>query len=202
MLFYAIYLRINQYDITINRYFIVVFGLWLLIISLYFVISKKKKLIFLPVTLTLFIIIISIIPKYNVYNFPEERQLKRLENNLEKAKILQNNKIIPLKNYSDISQSLSKNIYSGIEYSCNFNNCEKIKKLFPKIYKEILEKDKKDWEENIKKQIKQIEKNKNKKKCKYKKYYKYQINDCYNKKYLKSLREEKYKEPYKWEIIS
>jgi len=25
MLFYAIYLRINQYDVTINRYFVVVF---------------------------------------------------------------------------------------------------------------------------------------------------------------------------------
>ncbi|MBT3727397.1 DUF4153 domain-containing protein [bacterium] len=25
MLFYAIYLRINQYDLTINRYFVVVF---------------------------------------------------------------------------------------------------------------------------------------------------------------------------------
>ncbi len=30
MLFYAIYLRINQYDITMNRYFVVVFGVWLL----------------------------------------------------------------------------------------------------------------------------------------------------------------------------
>jgi hypothetical protein len=60
MLFYAIYLRINQYDITINRYFIVVFGLWLLIISLYYIFSKKKHLAFIPAVLTLFTIIISI----------------------------------------------------------------------------------------------------------------------------------------------
>ncbi len=44
MLFYAIYLRIAQYDITMNRYFVVVFGLWLLSISLYFIISKRKYL--------------------------------------------------------------------------------------------------------------------------------------------------------------
>jgi uncharacterized membrane protein YccF (DUF307 family) len=83
MLFYAIYLRINQYDITVNRYFVVVFGLWLLVTSLYFVFSKKKNLIAIPALLALFIIIISIIPKYNVYTLPEARQLTRLETNLK-----------------------------------------------------------------------------------------------------------------------
>jgi len=111
MLFYAIYLRINQYDITVNRYFVVVFGLWLLVTSLYFVFSKKKNLIAIPALLALFIIIISIIPKYNVYTLPEARQLDRLETNLEKAKILENSKIIPLNKYSDISQELSKFVY-------------------------------------------------------------------------------------------
>ena len=42
MLFYAIYLRIAQYDITMNRYFVVVFWLWLTIISLYYVISRAR----------------------------------------------------------------------------------------------------------------------------------------------------------------
>jgi len=60
MLFYAIYLRINQYDVTINRYFVVAFGLWLLVISLYYVFSKKKYLSIIPAILTLFTIIISI----------------------------------------------------------------------------------------------------------------------------------------------
>jgi uncharacterized membrane protein YccF (DUF307 family) len=85
MLLYAIYLRINQYDITVNRYLIVVFGLWLLVTSLYFIFSKKKNIIAIPALLVLFIIVISIIPKYNIYTFPEDRQLTRLKTNLEKA---------------------------------------------------------------------------------------------------------------------
>jgi hypothetical protein len=60
MLFYAIYLRIAQYDITMNRYFVVVFGIWLSVISIYFIISKSKKLSFIPLILTIFTIIISI----------------------------------------------------------------------------------------------------------------------------------------------
>jgi hypothetical protein len=60
MLFYAIYLRINQYDLTINRYFVVIFGIWLLVISIYFIFSKKKNLMVIPAILTIFTIIISI----------------------------------------------------------------------------------------------------------------------------------------------
>jgi len=157
MLFYAIYLRINQYDITINRYFVVVFGLWLLTVSLYFIFSKKKNLIAIPSLLALFIIIISVIPKYNVYDLPQARQLARLETNLEQAKILQDNKIIPLKNYSDISEDLSKNIYSWIDYLCDFNSCNSIKELFPKIYAEIYLEKKIEFDKIIDDDLKYLE---------------------------------------------
>lgn len=134
MLFYAIYLRINQYDITINRYFVVVFGIWLTVVSCYLVFSKKKYLGFIPFILTIFTIIISIGPR-SVYNFPEQRQFVRLENNLKKAGILQNWKIIPLKSYKDIDESLWKEIYNGIYYLCDFDDCKKIKELFKDFYK-------------------------------------------------------------------
>jgi c-di-AMP phosphodiesterase-like protein len=111
--------------------------LLLFIISIYFIFSKKKSLIAIPALLTLFIIIISVIPKYNVYTFSHDRQLTRLKNNLKKAKILQGNNIVPLKQYSDISRKLSKDIYSGIDHLCDFNSCKSIKELFPKIYSEI-----------------------------------------------------------------
>jgi len=146
MLFYAIYLRIMQYDLTVNRYFVVVFWIWLLFISLYFIISKKKNLIIIPSSLFLFIIIISIIPKYNVYSYPELRQFERLKQNLQKANILQNWKIVPLKNYNDIDKNLSKDIYSEINYLCDFNNCKYIKNLFPEIYSEFYKK----WQKNKK----------------------------------------------------
>ncbi len=206
MLFYAIYLRINQYDITVNRYFVVVFWLWLFIVSLYFVFSRKKQLIILPATLTLFIIIISIIPKYNVYSLPEARQLTRLETNLKKAWIMSIEgfsplKITPLKKYSDISEDLSKNIYSWIDYLCDFDSCSNIKELFPEIYKEILKEDKAEWEKNNKEEIKRLEKNKDNEECNYNKKY-YFAKNCYDKKRIKELKEKKYKEPRKWQIVN
>ena len=96
MLGYAIYLRINQYDLTMNRYFVVVFGIWLLVISLYLLFSSKKYLAFIPTILTVFTILVSIGP-WSVYHLPMDRQMKRLEANLVRANILQGNTIAPLK---------------------------------------------------------------------------------------------------------
>lgn len=150
MLFYAIYLRISQYDLTINRYFVVIFGLWLLGISVYYAISKKKYLAHLFTSLTLLTIVVSIWP-WGVYSLPESRQYDRLVQNLQQANILQENgEIIPLQNKNEISQELSKNIYSGIDYLCDFDNCEKIKELFPKIYQKTLDEHKEQLEQNKK----------------------------------------------------
>lgn len=137
MLFYAISLRIWQYDVTINRYFVVVFGIWLLISSLYYILSQRKALLFLPALLTLFTLIISIGP-WSVYNFPLSRQTQILKNNLIEAGILIAWEIKPLESYYDIDASLSGKIYSGIQYICNYDNCDKIKQLFPQQYQDLL----------------------------------------------------------------
>lgn len=62
MLGYAIYLRVAQYDLTMNRYFVVVFGIWLTIISLYYILSSAKSLRMIPASLLAAILIISIGP--------------------------------------------------------------------------------------------------------------------------------------------
>jgi len=185
----------------------------LLLISLHFIFSKKKSLIAIPISLAFFIIIISIIPKFNVYNYPVERQYNRLETNLKKAWIIEvteemykytiAQKIVPLKNYSDISKDLSKNIYSGIDYICDFDNCNKIKELFPIIYSEIEIKDREEWEKNIKEELKIILKNKDKKECEYNKYWSIKNNyeKCFDKKRLEDLKTEKYDFPDKWKIV-
>ena len=131
MLFYAIYLRIEQYDLTMNRYFVVIFGIWLLMISLYFVISKRKSLLLITISLTLVSFIVSIGP-WSVFTLPLERQYNRLILNLENAKILKDNTIYPLKSPQDINKELSNDIYSWIEYVCDYSECSLIKELFKK----------------------------------------------------------------------
>ncbi len=202
MLFYAIYLRINQYDITVNRYFVVVFWLWLLVISLYFIFSQKKKLAFIPAILTLFTIIISLGPWW-VYSLPESRQHDRLENNLKKAWIINvqeelywytaAQEIVPLKKYSDVSQQLSKDIYWWIDYLCDFDSCSTIKNLFPKIYSELMKQDKIEWEKNRQQDIKRMQNTKN--------FTEYNTKEN-NTKRIEERKKEIYKWPNKWVIVN
>lgn len=136
MLFYAIYLRINQYDFTINRYLVLVFWIYLLIISLYFLVSKKKYLIFIPAFLTFLIILISVWP-WGVYKFPEWRQLSLLTNSLEKAQILVNWEIKLPKTSNDLDKNLSNDIYEKIDYLCSFHSCYSMNPIFTPLFKEI-----------------------------------------------------------------
>jgi len=152
MLFYAIFLRVWQYDITMNRYLVIVFWLWLVCVSLYLIISRKKTLLSIPTILTSFILIISVWP-WSIYHLPLERQTERLKDNLYTANILQEHidgvKISPLQDYSDIDSSLSTQIYDGIDYVCNFDNCSKVKEIFPELYEEVFLLEKQELEKNI-----------------------------------------------------
>jgi len=149
MLFYAIFLRIHQYDFTVNRYFVVAFGIWLLICSLYLIFSQRKTLLFIPLLLTVFTLIISVGP-WSVYSFPLERQIQRLEKNLVVAWIRNeiNKEITPLNNHSDISEDLSRQIYDGIDYLCDFDNCDAVKEIFPKLYNDLYTQDRQDFATN------------------------------------------------------
>jgi flagellar biosynthesis protein FliQ len=178
MLGYAIYLRINQYDLTMNRYFVVVFGIWLLVISLYLLISSKKYLAFIPAILTVFTILVSIGP-WSVYHLPMDRQMKRLETNLVRANILQGNTIVPLKTAGDISRELSKEIYEEIDYVCGFDDCVRIKERFAEQYKKIEADSRAEFETNRELEIKNATTEESK----------------------KYARERVYTGPYKWEIV-
>lgn len=131
MLFYAIYLRVAQYDLTMNRYFVIIFGIWLVVVSLYLAVSTKKSLSIITASLALISFTISMWP-WSVFSYPLERQYNRLLVNLETANILKQNNITPLSSAKEISKELSSEIYSGIQYICDFSECSLIKELFKK----------------------------------------------------------------------
>ena len=76
------------------------------------------------------------------------RQFARLKNNLIDAHILQNGEIIIPNKASDIDKALGKEIYNGISYLCDFDNCKNIKLLFSKEYNTLATEYKKNFEEN------------------------------------------------------
>lgn len=145
MLGYAIYLRIDQYDLTMNRYFVVIFGVWLAVISVYYIISRKKALTMIPASLTVIALIISVGP-WGVYQLPLTRQYNRLIKNLETTGMLTNGTIT--KKPANLSKDQENNIYSGIEYVCQYDNCEKIETLFAKVLTGKEAEYEKKWREN------------------------------------------------------
>lgn len=157
MLFYAILLRINQYDFTVNRYLVVAFGVWLLTLSLYFIFSKQKSLIFLPASLIIFSILISIGP-WSVYSFPEKRQQASLALNLKEANILQGNKITPLAKYDEINPKLSGKIQGSIEYLCITHGCDSLNFAFGKEIVALQKSDRAEFEKNKKTRLDNLEK--------------------------------------------
>jgi len=185
MLFYAIFLRINQYDITINRYFVVVFGLWLFSLSLYFLLSNKKYLGTIFYSLLLVVIVISIGP-WSVYVLPEKRQQSKLQFYLSEAQILQDDKIIPLDNYKKITPKLSGKIYGSIDYLCNFHGCDSLESIFDREILEIKEKDREIFKKRKESDIKDLGD---------------KGDDNIDSK-IKEIRDREYQEMNNWEIIS
>ena len=130
MLFYSIFLRINQYNLTVNRYFVLLFGFWLLFITIYFIFSKRKYLAFIVFSLFSFSTVISIWP-WSVYKLPEGLQTEELKKDLKFVWILkENGEIIP---FNDKEKGKNKEILekrreieNRIRYICNWHNCEKL----------------------------------------------------------------------------
>ena len=141
LLFYSIYLRISQYDITINRYLVVIFWILLWIISLYYIFSKDKKLWITMWCLTCTIIFVSIWP-WSVYNLPESRQINILKEKLTEWGILKSDNTIHRS--VNIDPVLGWEIYNIIDYICDYHSCDSLKKIFPEIYSSLQKEKKQD----------------------------------------------------------
>lgn len=130
ILFLSIGIRIKAYGITENRYFVVALGLWVLIIMLYFNISKKKKNIFLPLSLAI-IIILSVFGPFNAYSASVLSQSKRFENILIKNNMLSENKAIrPSTNIPDKDKKEISSILTYFENYHSFNDLKYLPKGF------------------------------------------------------------------------
>lgn len=111
MMFMSIYQRINQYGITENRYYVVVLGLWVLGIMLYFSLKKPLRNIIIPISLSL-IMLNSVYGPLSSFSISKYSQNKRLESLLARNNMLSNGEIIrnseiPLEDKREISNIIS-----------------------------------------------------------------------------------------------
>lgn len=92
LLFVAIGKRVSDYGVTIDRYIVLLLGIWLALITLYFLFSKKKNIIFIPVSLFVFILISTYGP-LSMFSVSERSQLNRLESLLTEIGAFENGRI-------------------------------------------------------------------------------------------------------------
>lgn len=123
MLFYAIYLRIAQYGLTTSRYLVVISGIILLGLSLYYIFSKKKSIIAIPATFSIFAIIFSFGP-WGIHYLPQKLQFESLKKLMTETKMYENGKFSPY-NLEKFGTEKQKLIYGKMQYLCNYNSCDK-----------------------------------------------------------------------------
>lgn len=124
MMFVSIGKRINQYGFTESRYYVVLLGIWILSVMIYFVLTKKLKNILLPASLALFVFL-SVYGPLSAFSISSMSQNSRLTALLEKNNMIQNGLVIPS---STVSKTDKENI-SSIVYFFDRRDITKIKYL-------------------------------------------------------------------------
>lgn len=92
LLLLAIYRRVWEYGVTVERYFVIVLGFWLAGIVTYFLFSKTKNIKVIPASLCIIAFFVSFGP-WGAFSFSERSQINRLERYLNHNNILQEGSI-------------------------------------------------------------------------------------------------------------
>lgn len=122
MLGVAISMRITDYAWTEHRYMVVLFGIWLFGISLYFLVFKNAKYKWIFITLTAFIMVSQVGP-FSSYAVGKSSQQNRLQTLLQKTQ--------PLSEKSDIQDRYE--ISDMIRYLDRKHGIESLKPIIPEI---------------------------------------------------------------------
>ncbi len=103
LLFIAIFRRINDYGITENRYFVLAIAIWILGITIYLLVSKKKLLKILPISL-FFITLMASFGFWGAMSISNKSQANQF--NLLYTKALNQNKILSSADYNRLQDIL------------------------------------------------------------------------------------------------
>jgi hypothetical protein len=90
----AVSQRVNQYAVTESRYILIALNLWLLGIAIYFLVSRRKKIMVIPVSLFVLAFITSFGP-WGLYQTSVRSQANRLLHLLQTNMLLKDGKVAP-----------------------------------------------------------------------------------------------------------
>ncbi|MEP2023929.1 MAG: DUF4153 domain-containing protein [Reichenbachiella sp.] len=146
LLFFAIAMRIADYGLTINRYVIVLLGIWLTLVATYFTIGRTN-IKFIPMSLAITLGLMSFGP-WGMFTMSEKSQVNRLNTILKDHDLIKNGKIeneviwetdsLPDWFYAQqedtnegvLSDSLHNEVYSIVNYLDDYHGLASIRPIF------------------------------------------------------------------------
>ena len=126
LLFVSVFVRINQYGITTERYYILGLSLWLAGITFYGVISKNLNIKLIPISLAI-VHLLMVIGPVNGFMISRNSQQNRLEMLMVKNNLFDGTKIIA--NPKPIEQTDASQIRSIVSYLVKSNNINDVSPL-------------------------------------------------------------------------
>lgn len=129
MMFISIGIRIRNYGITENRYYVVALGIWVTAMMIYISIRGTKRNILIPLTLSL-ILLNSVFGPLSSFAISKYSQNKRFVNILEANNMIEGKQIIKNSNIDEESKKEINNILEYFEGSHSFDDVKYIKKGF------------------------------------------------------------------------
>ncbi len=127
LLMLSVWRRISEYGITENRYFVLILGLWLVGVAIYFIVSKSKNIKIIPISLFVIALLCSVGP-WGAFSVSQKSQLSRLEGILVPKNGIVNGKIRRIT--SSMGLEGSKEISSIVDYLCEIHGPEVLQPLF------------------------------------------------------------------------
>ncbi len=92
VLLLAVYRRISEYGVTEPRFIVAITGVWLMFLSLYFVLSRQRDIRVLPISM-IFVFLISLFGPVNMFISSLRSQLSRLEKSMIEGGYLVNGEL-------------------------------------------------------------------------------------------------------------
>ena len=136
----AVFRRVYDYGITENRYFLIVLTFWLMSITLYFLISSRKGIKIIPISLCI-IAFLSAFGPWGAIKVAQRSQLYRFENVLHQNNMLKDGLLLKV-NKKEISFEDQKQLSSIIRFLESRNQLESIKHYFPQVSDSLFNKKK------------------------------------------------------------
>lgn len=136
LLMLSIWVRISDYGVTVNRYFVAVMAVWLTGIVIYFLISKMKQIRVIPVSLFMITLMITFGP-LSAFQMSERSQLNRFETVAEKHSLRSENGTIT-KTDEELPFQDRKQISSVIHYLLELKGIESLQPYFEQDLNEIV----------------------------------------------------------------